>query len=259
MLPIDLSGKTALITGVSSGIGAGIAAMIAKAGASICGCDLHESSEDFKRTMEQANIQWMYQQCDVTDDAALQHLVNKTVERFGKIDILISNAGKNFFNGAAHCDDASWEQNMQLNLRAHWQIAKHCKEHLQATRGVIIIITSNHAYATIPGCFPYNIAKAALNGLVQSLAIEWGPEIRTVGIAPGFIDTPGNQQWFNSFEDPGSERQRTIQLHPSQRIGTTEEIGAWCAFLSSGYAAFANGTTYLVDGGRSALMQDKAL
>ena len=117
-------------------------------------------------------------------------------------------------------------------------------------------MTSNHAYQTIPGCFPYNVTKTALTGLVRSLAIEWGPAIRTIGLAPGFIDTPGNQQWFNSFPDPEKERERTINLHPVKRIGTTEEIGAWCVFLTSNYAAFASGTTYVIDGGRSALMQD---
>jgi len=127
---------------------------------------------------------------------------------------------------------------------------------LEQNTGVIIIITSNHAFSTIPGCFPYNVSKTALTGLVRSLAIEWGPRIRTVGLAPGFIDTPGNQQWFNSFPNPEKERQRTIDLHPVKKLGTPEEAGAWCVFLASDYAAFASGTTYLLDGGRSALMQD---
>ena len=118
------------------------------------------------------------------------------------------------------------------------------------------MISSNHAYSTLPGCFPYNITKTALTGLVRSLAIEWGPKIRTVGIAPGFIDTPGNQLWFDSFLDPVMEKQRTIELHPVKNLGTPDEIGGWCAFLASEYAAFASGTTYLVDGGRNALMQD---
>jgi NAD(P)-dependent dehydrogenase (short-subunit alcohol dehydrogenase family) len=77
-----------------------------------------------------------------------------------------------------------------------------------------------------------------------------------VGIAPGFIDTPGNQNWFDSFPDAEAERKRTIELHPVKRLGTVDEVGAWCVFLTSKYAAFASGTTYLLDGGRSALMQD---
>ena len=149
----------------------------------------------------------------------------------------------------------NWQQNMELNLASHWRLAKLCKPYLEKNNGVIIIMTSNHACNTIPGCFPYNVTKTALTGLVRSLAIEWGPTIRTVGLAPGFIDTPGNQKWFNSFPDAEKEKQRTIDMHPVKKIGTPEEVGAWCVFLASEYAAFASGTTYLLDGGRSALMQ----
>ena len=117
-------------------------------------------------------------------------------------------------------------------------------------------MTSNHAFASIPGCFPYNVTKTAITGLVRSLTIEWGPKIRIVGIAPGFIDTEINVKWFNTFPDPAAERKRTIEMHPSGRIGTSDEIGALCVFLVSPMAGFINGTTILVDGGRSALMQD---
>jgi len=135
-------------------------------------------------------------------------------------------------------------------------LAKLCKPYLEQNTGVIIIMTSNHAFSTIPGCFPYNVSKTALTGLVRSLAIEWAPRIRTVGLAPGFIDTPGNRQRFNSLPDPEKERQRTIDLQPVKKLGTPEEAGALCVFLASEYAAFASETTYLLDGGRNALMQD---
>ncbi len=76
------------------------------------------------------------------------------------------------------------------------------------------------------------------------------------GRCAGVYRHPGNQQWFDSFVNPADERNRTINLHPVKKLGTPDEIGAWCAFLASPFAAFASGTTYLVDGGRSALMQD---
>ena len=73
---------------------------------------------------------------------------------------------------------------------------------------------------------------------------------------PGFIDTPGNQTWFESFPDAEVERQNTIDLHPVKKLGTTEDVGNFCAFLASDLATFISGTTYLMDGGRSAIMQD---
>ena len=255
-LNIDLKGKVALITGVSSGLGAGTARMFAKAGANISGCATSQECKEFIKASEENSIKTLYTQCDVTKEEDLQKLVQLTIKEFGRIDILVSNAGRNIFEGAINCDEDHWRQNMDLNLTSHWLLSKLCKPHLEKNNGVIIIITSNHAYSTIPGCFPYNVAKTALTGLVRSLAIEWGPKIRTVGVAPGFIDTAGNQKWFDSFPDAERERKRTIDLHPVKKIGTPEEVGAWCVFLASEYASFASGTTYLLDGGRSAMMQD---
>ena len=256
-LSIDLNGKVALITGVSSGIGKAIAETFAKAGANVAGCATAKENISFSALSEAYGVSAHYISCDVTKKEQLQNLVDETVAFFGGIDILISNAGKNVFEGASGCDDARWEYNHQLNLESHWQLSKLCRPYLDKSgNGVIIIMTSNHAFSSIPNCFPYNVTKTALTGLVRSLAIEWGPAIRTVGIAPGFIETPGNQQWFDSFPDANKERQYTINLHPLKRLGTPEEIGAWCVFLASDFARFASGTTYLLDGGRSALMQD---
>lgn len=241
---IDFTGKVAVVTGAASGIGAGIAAALRQAGAIVEGCDI-TPAEGITVT-------------DITDAAATTAYIQTIGARHGKIDILVSCAGANVFKGAADCTPAEWEGNLQLNLTAHWHLALQCKPFLEASgSGVIIIISSNHAFATIPGCFPYNIAKTALTGLVRSLAIEWSPSIRTIGLAPGFIDTPGNQQWFNSFPDPLAERNRTITMHPVKKLGTPAEIGAWCVFMSSEHAAFASGTTYLIDGGRSALLQEE--
>jgi NAD(P)-dependent dehydrogenase (short-subunit alcohol dehydrogenase family) len=256
MFQINLTGKIVLITGASSGIGLGAAKMFAKAGANISGCGLEKDGSEFKKAVEEQGSQALYTTCDVSKKEELRKLVQQTIKEFGHIDILISNAGQNIFEGTINCDDEHWQQNIDLNLASHWQLAKLCKPHLEQNNGVIIIMTSNHAFSTLPGCFPYNVTKTALTGLIRSLAIEWGPSIRTVGLAPGFIDTPGNQQWFNSFPSPVKVRKITIDQHPVKRIGSPEEVGAWCVFLASGYAAFASGTTYLLDGGRSSMMQD---
>lgn len=260
-LSIDLSGKRALVTGVTSGIGAGIARCLAVAGCQVAGCGRSPSDSEgaraFIREVEEEGRRAGYFQTDVSERGAADRVVANVLERMGGLDLLVSNAGRNIFKGAAQATDGDWDECMELDLASHWRLAQAARPHLaQAAPGVIVIIGSNHAWGTIPGCFPYNVAKAGLLGLVQSLAMEWGPEIRTVGIAPGFIDTAGNQRWFDSFPDPAAERQRTVALHPVGRIGSVEEIGALCAFLASSHAGFISGTTLCVDGGRSALMQD---
>jgi len=261
MLNIDLSGKTVLITGVSSGVGQGVAKIMAKAGCNVVGCG--RSSEDsngareFLKSLNIEKANGIYVSADISSQEDRDSLVHKAIKRFNGIDIFISNAGVNIFEGAEKCSEDQWDFNMELNLKAHWALSKLCKPYLEKSgNGVIILMTSNHSDYTIPGCFPYNVAKTAIKGLVQSLAIEWGPNIRTVGVAPGFIDTPGNQTWFDSFPDADAERKRTIDTHPVKKIGTVEDVGMLCAFLSSNMASFISGTTILMDGGRSALMQD---
>jgi len=260
-LKIDLEGKRALITGVSSGIGLGIAGVMAEAGCNIAGCALDEPESDgvkkFFNSVEQYNRDVYYQKLDLCDHTALQDWVTTTASQLNGIDIVISNAGRNIFKGATDCTTEDWNEAMNLDLAVHWKLAQATRPYLlKAGQPVIIAIASNHAYYTIPGCFPYNVAKAGVVALVQSLAIEWGPHIRTVGIAPGFIDTRASVLWFNSFPDPIAERTRTEAMHPVGRIGTPQEIGGLCAFLCSSFSNFISGTTLLVDGGRSALMQD---
>ncbi len=260
-LVIDLTDKVVIVTGVSSGIGLGTAKEFAKAGAHISGCARKTQDDEnivsYRETVEAAGVQALYTQADVTCADDLKRLVDETIRVFGRLDILVSNAGFNIFEGAENCSEEKWAYNLNLNLASHWRLARLCKPYLeQSEDGVIVLMTSNHAFNTIPGCFPYNLTKTAITGLVRSLAIEWGPIIRTVGVAPGFIDTAGNDNWFNAFPDPEKERSRTIDLHPVKRIGTPEEVGDLCVYLASPMARFISGTTILMDGGRSALMQD---
>lgn len=258
---IDFSNKIVLVTGVSSGIGLGVAHSFASAGAIVVGCSRKpegdETVERFMEVVQSAGGEAYYVQADVTVPSDLTRYITTTVERFGRIDVVVSNAGVNVFEGAEACTEERWTYNMELNLASHWRLAKEAKPYLEKSeQGVVLLMTSNHAYSSIPGCFPYNVTKTAITGLVRSLAIEWGPKVRTVGVAPGFIDTPGNDSWFNSFPDAEAERLRTINLHPVKKIGTVDEVGDLCVYLASPKAAFISGTTILMDGGRSALMQD---
>jgi len=260
LLEINLENKIALVTGVTSGIGAGIAKILAKAGCNVAGCGKTEennaTAKAFIQSVQEYEKTAFYKSVDITSEEEIDLFVKDVVRKFGRIDIVVSNAGVNIFKGAETCSEEDWLYNMNVNLASHWHLAKSCKLWLEKNQGVFQIMTSNHAYSSIPGCFPYNVTKTALTGLVRALAIEWGPKIRVIGIAPGFVETPGNDKWFESFPDAKIERQRTIDLHPAGKLGTVEEIGCWSAFLASDFASFATGTTYLIDGGRSALMQD---
>lgn len=261
-LSLDLRGKKALVTGVTSGIGAAIARMLAEAGCDIAGCgrSLVDSPgvNAFQANVTRCGRRAHYRVVDLIESDAAGTWVEEATAALGGCDVLVSNAGRNVFEGVSACSEATWSECINLDLAAHWRLARAARKWLeQATPGVIVVIGSNHAYATLPQCFPYNVAKAGLVALVQSIALEWGPAVRAVGIAPGFIDTAGADAWFNAFPEPATKRGHIEALHPVGRIGNPEEIGALCAFLATPWAGFINGTTLLVDGGLSARLQDE--
>jgi len=251
--------RVVLVTGTSQGIGLAIAQAFLNHGDIVigCACSTLENAPHVRKMLADYPDRYFYDAVDVTHTEAIGQFVNDAEARCGRIDVVVSSAGKNVFKGI-DCEERDWTHNLDLNLRSHWYLAKCARPALQKSHGVIIVITSNHAWSTMPGCAPYNISKRALLSLVQSLTIEWGPAIRSVGIAPGFIDTAGNQAWFDSHADGARCRRDTIKKHPVGRIGRPEEVGALCLFLASDSAGFIAGTTILMDGGRSALMQDEA-
>ena len=228
-LTIDLKNKRAFVSGATRGIGAGIARALAHAGCDVAGCGMRGPDDQavhaFLAEMESLGRKALYIQGDLSKPETPARLMQEVRSQWGRLDVLVSNAGRNVFKGAERCSEDDWSECMNLGLAAHWRLSKEAlpmlKKSTDGAPGSIVIIGSNHANNTIPGCFPYNVAKAGLLGLVQSIAIEWGPEVRCVGVAPGFIDTPGNDTWFDSFPDPTAERRRTESSHPVGRIGTT--------------------------------------
>ncbi len=249
--------RVVIVTGVSQGIGYAITKTYLEHGDIVIGC----ASSQFETIQNAIDLKssypehFFYFSVDITDINAITQFVIDAEKLFNRIDIVVSNAGRNVFKGI-DCSEADWQHNFDLNLRSHWHLAKCAREALSKSKGVILVITSNHAFYTMKGCAPYNISKCALLALVQSLAIEWGPDIRSVGIAPGYIDTEGCQLWFDQQPDPIASRREVEVSHPVGRIGSPEEVGHLCLFLSSHYAGFISGTTVTMDGGRSALMQD---
>ena len=169
---LDYKDKVVLVTGVSSGIGLGVAKEFARAGAHVAGCS-RKSPDDasvqaFREVVEQEGVRSFYRPADVTDAEELKGFVEDTVRTFGRIDMVVSNAGMNVFEGAEGCTEERWHYNLDLNLASHWRLARLCKPYLEKSgEGVLLLMTSNHAFSSIPGCFPYNVTKTAITGLVR--------------------------------------------------------------------------------------------
>lgn len=194
---------------------------------------------------------------DLRDPDAADRLVDASVTATGRLDVLVNNAGANAFHGVLDTSLEQWDTCLNLDLRAAWLCAR-AAAYVMPPGSAIVDVSSNHCAATLPGAFPYNVAKAAVVALGQSLAIELaGRRIRANTVCPGYIDTPINDNYFASFEDTVAARRHAEALHPCGRIGTPQEVAHAIRFLAADWeSGFTTGIVLTVDGGRSALLQD---
>ncbi len=175
MLAIDLTDKIAVVTGSTQGLGLGITRMLAKAGCHVAGCGLDapdsKQAKSFLETVRKERRSVYYEQVDLKKQDRIPQFITNAKEQLGSIDILISNAGKNMFSAPEESTLGFWEEDNHLNLRSHWLLSKACYEDLKTNNGFILLMTSNHAYGTLLNCFPYNVSKAGIVGMVKALAI----------------------------------------------------------------------------------------
>jgi NAD(P)-dependent dehydrogenase (short-subunit alcohol dehydrogenase family) len=242
----SLSGKVALVTGGTRGIGRGIVEAFIAQGAHVAFCS--ENAEDLAQAQNELGNQVLALHCDVGDDACLALLVNQVVSRFGGLDILVCNAGitgKTRTFAALDLDD--YDHVMRINLRHMVVLSRLARPHLEARRGgSIVLMASISAVRGNGQISSYALAKAGVAQLARNLAVEWGPQnIRTNAIAPGLIRTELSAPLENNAEFMKSR----MQMTPLRRMGTVNEIAGTTVWLASPAGAFVNGQTIIVDGG----------
>jgi NAD(P)-dependent dehydrogenase (short-subunit alcohol dehydrogenase family) len=239
----DLSGKVALVTGSSRGLGYAIAeAMIAH------GATVIVSSENAEDTAAAAStLGGIPMVCDVADDAAIAALIAQIKERFGGLDILVSNAGIQGGPSADPLDMTVFDRVIAVNLRSMVTLTKHALPIMVGREGASVTLMASLAglrgNARIDA---YALAKAAVNQLARNLAVQWGPKgVRTNAIAPGLIDT----RLADHFKADEAFMARRMQMTPLRRMGQPHEIAGAAVFLASPAGAFVNGQVLVVDGG----------
>ncbi|MCX4723676.1 SDR family NAD(P)-dependent oxidoreductase [Streptomyces sp. NBC_01306] len=255
---MNSSERVVLVTGSTRGIGRATAELFAASRYRVVVHGIRsEECDETLRAIRGAGGHAGVATADLTQEGAAEHLIDTAHAVYGRLDVLVNNAGANVFTGTLGTSIAQWQHAMDLDLRAVWLCSKAAARSLERP-GAIVNVASNHAFSTMAGSFPYNVAKAGVVALGQSLALELTPErIRVNTVCPGYIDTPINETYFGGFADPARERARVEALHPVRRIGMPQDVARAIRFLADEQeAGFITGTSLLVDGGRSALMQD---
>ena len=249
-----LQGKVAIVTGAGRGIGEAVAEAFVAEGATVMIAELDPATG--AATADRLGCSFL--PCDVRHQAELDRVAQLTKDSFGRIDILVANAGINVFHEPLAMPEEEWRRCFQVDLDGVWHSCRAVlPAMLEQGAGAIVTIASCHAFAIIPHTFPYPVAKHGLLGLTRALGIEYAARgVRVNAIAPGYIETQIAVDYWNTFPDPAAERRKAEELHPPRRIGRPEEVAMTAVFLASDEAPFINASCITIDGGRSVLYHD---
>ena len=250
-----LEDRAAVVTGAASGIGAATARVFAEAGADVAlawfPSDPHDV-EPVRRAVEAAGRRTLVVEVDVRSDGDIDALVDACVERFGRIDIAIANAGIAPRVGLEALDGRAWNAALDVNLTGAWRLFRAAVPHMCRAGFGRLLATSSEVgtVTTWPDHAHYAAAKAGLVGLIQNLAVEYGPSgITANAVAPGTVETPQSLDSENSL-GPGGLARVAVQV-PVRRIGKPEDVAYLYRYLASEEAGYLNGQTIVMDGGLS--------
>jgi gluconate 5-dehydrogenase len=247
----DLSGKAAIVTGVSRGLGVSFARGLAKAG-----CDLTVAARGLgplkkvAEDLERYGVRVLSLETDVTRAGDIEAMVKETLGAFGKIDVLVNNAGIAAVVGAEDMSEAQWQSVLDTNVKGLFFCAQSVGRHmLKQGHGKIINIASMYGLAGssyVPQA-SYVASKSAVLGLTRELAVEWGPRgIQTVALAPGFFRS---DQTIWAFEQNKELGEKLLAKVPMGRMGKLEELEGTIVYLASSASDYMNGQALILDGG----------
>ena len=231
------------MTGATSGIGRATAIQLGREGAKVAciGRDEADGAEVVAE-IKAMGSEAIFIETDLADDAQLISSVTQTIDTWQRVDVLISDAGIMTFEPILTLNPTDWDRVMNVNLRALFRLCQLCLPHMQG--GAIVAVSSVHAHQSTPNVVPYAASKGAMEAFVRGLSLEIPHEhARINAVAPGAVDTP--MLWDNPNVKSGAEK-------ITGQVGTPENIAVAICFLASAEAAFINGTTLVVDGGRLA-------
>jgi glucose 1-dehydrogenase len=247
----DLQGKTAVVTGASLGIGRATAIALGRSGANVV-VNYHshsEAAEEVVQAVRAAGAQAIPVQADVSDPAAVERLVAEAVAQFGAVDIAISNAAYSERESFHEAKMDGFRRTVEVTMWGAYHLLRSATQQMlrQAKGGAIVMVSSPHAYIPVPKSMAYNMAKAAVDMMAKTAAIEVARAgIRVNIIHPGWIDTPGERKYATE-----ESLRRAGEFIPLGRLGTPEEIAEAILVLCDPRHAYMTGTSLLVDGGIS--------
>ncbi|HJR09492.1 MAG TPA: glucose 1-dehydrogenase [Pyrinomonadaceae bacterium] len=252
-MDVELKGKSALVTGASSGIGRATALKFASSGARVAlvGRDA-AALETVAGECVRLGGEAFAVAADVTNEADAERAVGETVERFGGLDVLVNAAGGLLSGTLEQTTLAAWDAMMNVNVRAVFHLMQLAIPHLEQGRGNIVNVSSVTGLRAFPGVLAYCVSKAGVDQLTRCAALELAAKgIRVNAVNPGVVRTEVHKRSGMSEEAYAAFLEHSRTTHPLGRVGEPEEIADLILFLASERAAWITGATYSIDGGRA--------
>ncbi len=236
-ISVDLSGRVALVTGGTKGIGAAIADRLTEAGAAVVVCGRNEPAQP----------QHEFVACDVRDPDQVGALVDAVVARHGRLDVAVNNAGGSPSADAADASPRFSEAIIRLNLLAPLHVAQAANRVMQAQAdgGAVVNVASVSGLRPSPGTAAYGAAKAGLLNLTQTLAVEWAPKVRVNAVSAGLVATDDSLEHYGGAQGVA----RVAATVPNGRMCTPGDVADAVVFLASPLSGYATGANLLLHGG----------
>ncbi len=247
-------GKIALITGGNSGIGEATAVRLASEGAKVAiVARERERGEALAEQIGRDGGEAAFFEADMLEHDDIKRMVDQVMERFGRIDVLVNNAGIINFGSVVTADIDEWDTLMATNVRSVFLVSRYVLPHMiEGGGGSVVNLGSNLSLVGTRGAAAYATSKGAIVQLTRAMALDHvDDKIRVNAVCPGTIDTPlvQRQRVGRTEEQLRQSDERLKQRHPIGRMGTPEEVANVIAFLASDEASFVTGSCYSVDGG----------
>lgn len=244
-----LNDRVAIVTGAATGIGKSIALRFAEEGARLALIDLrYDASQDVARRIEDMGRQVLALEADVANLDALARAVERTVQEFARVDILVNNAVVRKNQPIGEVTEDEWDRQMAVNVKAYFFAVQFVLPHMKRQgKGRIINLASERGHIGVPNASVYCAAKGAVVNLTRQMAVELAPlGIGVAAISPGPIAT---ESLLERYRDDSISREAMLEAIPQGRFGDPEEVAAAAAFLASDEGSYIQGTSLVMDGG----------